>query len=118
MFLGSRQGIKNVNNQVLDKISINNTPIKRVEHVKNLGLTYDEILSWIKHINLCVSRAMGNFVCIARYKKFLNLEAKKILCESMVLSQFNFGDIIYNNINIYLQQKNTKNSKSLLKIYL
>ena len=105
MFLGTRQAIKTINNTDLDNITINNTPIKRVEYVKNLGLTYDEILSWRKQVNLSVARAMGNFVCIARFRKFLSLEAKKILCESMVLSQFNFCDIVYTNIDIYLQKK-------------
>lgn len=115
MFLGSRPGIKSINNLVLDNISINNIPIKRVEHVKNLGLTYDEILSWKKQVNLGVSKAMGNFVCISRFKKFLNCEAKKILCESMVLSQFNFCDIIYLNIGIYLQNKIMKIQKLCLR---
>ena len=105
MFLGSRQGINKINNINRDVISINKIPIKRVDFVRNLGLTYDEILSWRKHINLCISRAMGNYVCIARFRKFLSMEAKKILCESMVLSQFNFCDIAYLNIDIYLQKK-------------
>ena len=33
------------------------------------------------------------------------MEAKKILCESMVLSQFNFCDVAYLSIDIYLQKK-------------
>jgi hypothetical protein len=80
--------------------------VKRVDHIKkNLGLTYDEILSWRKHVNLCISRAMGNFICISRFKKFLSAEAKTILCESMVLSQFNFCDVAYLSIDFYLRKK-------------
>ena len=105
MFVGSRPAIKSINEIPLTNISINNKPIKRVEHVRNLGLTYDEILSWRKHVNLCVSRAMSNFICISRFKRFLSLEAKMMLCESMVLSQFNFCDAVYLNIDIYLQNK-------------
>ena len=105
MFLGSGQAIKSINETPRANISINKTPIKRVDHVRNLGLTFDEVLSWRKHINLCVKRAMGNFITIARFKRFLSFEAKHILCESMVLSQFNFCDAVYLNIDIYLQKK-------------
>ena len=105
MFLGSRQGIKSINEIPLKNITINKTPIKRVDFVKNLGLTFDEILSWRKHINLCIKRAMGNFITLSRFKRFLSVEAKLMLCESMVLSQFNFCDVVYLNIDIYLQKK-------------
>ena len=115
IYLGSRQAINSINNLSLDNITINNVPIKRVDHIRNLGLTYDEILSWRKHINLCVARAMGNFICISRYKKFLSMEAKKILCESMVLSQFNFCDVAYISIDIYLQKKIQKIQNICLK---
>ena len=105
MFLGSRQAIKQINEIALTPLLINNMPIKRVDHVRNLGLTFDEILSWRKHINLCVQRAMGNFIAISKYKRFLNKDAKLLLVESMVLSQFNFCDAVYLNIDIYLQKK-------------
>ena len=105
MLLGTRPAIKNISDTPLNDLLINNIPIKRVEFVKNLGLTYDEILSWRKQINLAISRAMGNYISIARFQKFLSLDAKKILCESMVLSQFNFCDVAYLNIDIYLQKK-------------
>ena len=115
MFLGSRQALKSINETPLDVISINNTPIKRVDHVRNLGLTMDEVLSWRKHINLRIQRAMGNFIALARFKKFLSLEAKLMLCESMVLSQFNFCDAVYLNIDIYLQKKIQKMQDLCLK---
>ena len=105
MIIGSRQSINKINQLELKDICVNNTPIKRVTNVRNLGLTYDEILSWRKHINLSVSRAMGNFKCISRFKKFLSLKTKKNLCETMILSQFNYCDSVYLNIDIYLQKK-------------
>ena len=105
MFIGSRQSMNTINETDLMNICVNNTPIKRVAHVKNLGLTYDEILSWRKHINISIAKAMGNFICISRFKKFLSVQAKKNLCESMILSQFNYSDSVYLNIDIYLQKK-------------
>jgi hypothetical protein len=105
MFIGSRQSINTINQTPYEPLKINDTPIKRVSHARNLGLTYDEILSWRKHVNICIAKAMANFINIARYKKFLSMKAKKTLCESLVLSQFNFCDSVYLNIDFYLIKK-------------
>ena len=51
---------------------------------------------------------MCNYFQISRYKKFLNKEAKITLCESIVLSQFNYCDIVYSNMDKYLKNKITK----------
>ena len=68
-------------------------------------MTYDEVLSWRKQVNLGISRAMGNFFQLSRFKKFLNKQAKIVLCESIVLSQFNYCDIVYSSMDKYLKQK-------------
>ena len=101
MFIGSRQSIKTINQLQYEPLKINDTPIKRVSHARNLGLTYDEILSWRKHINNCISKAMSNFVNIARFKKFLSIKAKKNLCEAMVPLNLTFV-ILYALILIFI----------------
>ena len=40
-----------------------------------------------------------------RYKKFLNKDAKITLCDSIVLSQFNYCDVVYSNLDISLENK-------------
>ena len=79
--------------------------MERVYNAKVLGVTFDEVLSWQKQVNLCISKAMGNFFQIYRYKKFLNQEAKITLCESIVLSQFNYCDTVYSNMDVFLEKK-------------
>ena len=41
-----------------------------------------------------------------------------MLCDSLILSQFGFGDIVYMNIDLYLQRKIQKNPKPLLEIHI
>ena len=105
MLIGSKNAIKKANDLILNPIIINNKPIKRVPFAKSLGLTYDEILSWNKQVNICIGRAISRFKEFANCKRILNFESKKTLCESMVLSQFNYADIVYMNMCKLTQYK-------------
>ena len=105
MFIGTKPAIKKINDMELLSMQINNIDMERVLHAKVLGVTFDEVLSWRKQVNLCISKAMANFFQLSRYKKFLSKEAKIILCESIVLSQFNYCDVVYSNIDQYLKDK-------------
>lgn len=105
MIVGSRSAIRKVKDVILDPILINGKPIKRVSHAKSLGLTYDEILSWNKQVNKNVGCAISKFKEFSNCKRMLNFEAKKTLCESMVLSQFNYADVVIMNMNKVSQYK-------------
>ena len=105
MFLGTKYAINEVNLLNLSDIKVNNIVMERVDHVKILGVTFDEVLSWRKQVNLCIGKAMSNFFQLSRYKKFLNKEAKITLCDTIVLSQFNYCDIVYSNMDSYLKEK-------------
>ena len=105
IIIGSRFAMKKVNDQILEPIIVNDKPIERVSYAKYLGLTFDEILSWIRHVNICIARAIGKFKEFSNCKKMLSFESKKIFCESLVLSQFNYADVVYMNMNKVTQNK-------------
>jgi hypothetical protein len=105
IFIGSAQNIKKLNESVINPVLINGKPIERVTLAKNLGMTFDEVLSWVKNVNLLISKAMGNFRNLLNFKNFLDSEAKQKFCESMVLSQFNYCDIVYMGIDKNLENK-------------
>ena len=86
-------------------ILINKIPIQRVYEIRNLGITFDEVLSWRRQVARSVQKAMGNFITISRYKKFLTQESKIILVESVILSMFNFGNVLQLNISQQSQNK-------------
>ena len=105
MIVGSRYFIGKVKDVILDPILINGKPIKRVSHAKSLGLTYDEVLSWNKQVNKNIGCAVSKFKEFSHCKRMLNFEAKKTFCESMVLSQFNYADVVIMNMNKVNQNK-------------
>ena len=105
MVIGTKPAVRRVDSMILDDMIINNKIIKRVKYVRNLGLTFDEVLSWRRHVNNIIGRAIAKFKDLSRYKKFLNEDSKKLLCDSLILSLFNFGDVVYLNIDKYLQKK-------------
>ena len=105
MFLGSKPAIKKLNMSRTNDLVINGSVLERVYDTKVLGVLFDDVLSWQKQVNCCISKAMGNFFQIFRYKKFLEEDAKIALCESVVLSQFNYCDTVYSNMDVFLENK-------------
>ena len=105
MIIGTKPAIKKLNDMVLVDMVINDKVIKRIKFARNLGLNYDEVLSWRRHINILIGRAIGKFKDLNRHKKFLTQESKKLLCDSIILSLFSFADIVFMNIDMYLQRK-------------
>ena len=105
MFVGSRPSLKKLEHTALHDLKINGSILERVRLSKNLGLTFDEVLSWKKHINLNISQAVGSFINLSRFKRFLNTKSKSLLCESIVLSRFNYCDSVYQNIDMCIQNK-------------
>ena len=105
IIIGSRQNLKKLKSTTLDPIKIENNIIAREYAVRNLGVTFDEELSWIKHVNLSVAKAYGKLRHAYRFKIFLNEQAKFNLTETSVLSHLNYGDIILQNLTDQLQNK-------------
>ena len=105
MFIGSKPALKKLENTVLFDIQINGSNLERVKLAKNLGVTFDEVLSWRKHVNLNISKAVGSFINLSRFKRFLNTKSKCLLSESIVLSRFNYCDSVYQNIDMCIQRK-------------
>ena len=99
IIIGSKQNLVKINNLNLPVISINNKPIERETTVKNLGILFDENLSWDAEINKCISSGYGKLKQAYRFKNFLRNESKKLIVQSYILSQFNYSSIILQNLN-------------------
>ena len=66
MFLGTKPAINKLNSMDLGDLKINNVNMERVTHAKLLGVTFDEVLSWVRQVNKCIGMAMTNFFQISR----------------------------------------------------
>ena len=78
--------------------------LEREKQLKNLGVTFDEYMSWVKHTNT-VCKAYSSLRTLYRFKRFLSVSAKKSLCESLVLSHFNYCDGLFLNLTKVLFDK-------------
>ena len=99
IILGSSYNMAKIKDLVLPPIKINNKNIKRETTVRNLGITFNETMSWDSEINKCISKGYGKLKQAYRCKIFLNNQSKKIIVQSYLQSQFNYSAIILQNLS-------------------
>ena len=61
----------------LPTLKINNTLIKRVDHIKFLRVLFDENLTWKNHINLIENKMSKSLGILYRAKFLLNQKHRK-----------------------------------------
>ena len=115
IIIGSPTNLAKLKKFNLPPVVINNKIIERKTHVRNLGVTFDEVLSWTKHVNYLVGLAYYKLKQGYRAKKFLSVEAKVSLCESYILSHFNYCDVVYQNMSEILKYKIQKVQNSCFR---
>ena len=114
----SHQNLTKLSKTPVPDVKIANIPIERKNHVKNLGVIFDDTLSWDKHINKCVGIAYGKFKQAYRFKKFLSQEAKLNISEMYILSQFNYCDSLFLNASQIFKNKIQKVQNNCLRFSL
>lgn len=90
-------GRKSQRNEVKQriKISVNGEVLELIEVARNLGLELDTDFHFQTHVNKCIKKAFINLKMIYQHKDYLSMQNRLTLCESLVLSHFNFADVIY-----------------------
>lgn len=76
-------------------IQIDDKVIKFQDKVKNLGLCIDTDLRFSSHVSVCLQRAYANLKIIYQNRHILDRGIKSLLCDSLVLSQMNYCDVVY-----------------------
>lgn len=76
-------------------LRLNGTPVSFVSSVKNLGLHMDNSFRYREQIKKCMGRAYGSLKMLYPYRKYLPLHTKKLLCNSLVLSQLDYCSQIF-----------------------
>lgn len=93
MLFGNKSSIDKISGSF--KIVINGVQLPLKTSSRNLGLIIDNKLRFKEHINKCIQKAFINIKLIYNSRQFLTTSMKTILCEALVLSHFNFCDIVY-----------------------
>lgn len=90
-------GGHNVKNRYLPdiQIKINDMVVPCAESARNLGVILDNKFRFRDHINNCVRKAYGSLKLLYSHRHVLNKDVKIMLCDALVLSQFNYCDVLY-----------------------
>ena len=75
MLIGSRQRIRTFDS-FLATLVIKETPIKRVDCAKSLGLNIDENLSWSKHIDKILKKIASGIGALKRMRPFVPVSTR------------------------------------------
>ena len=76
-------------------LNFDNKQIKTSSEVILLGIEIDNNLSFNKHIHNLIQRAAGQLNYLCRNNRYLNYNAKKIIIESFILSNFNYCPLVW-----------------------
>ena len=76
-------------------IKLNGVRLSASEEVKSLGIMLDKNLNFASHVSKCVKNAYFNLKFIFQNRELLNTSVKKQMCEAIVLSHLNYGDVLY-----------------------
>ena len=60
---------------------------------------------WINHINSSVTTAYGRLKQAYKFRNFLSQESRFNIIETYILSLFNYGDVLFQNISARLSNK-------------
>ncbi|KAI5632380.1 hypothetical protein NE865_14901 [Phthorimaea operculella] len=91
-------GTKTAVNRVLSRkpnIILNGQPIEIVDYARNLGLHMDTNLNFNRHVNMKIKSAMYKLKSLYKIGEYLSAEVRRTLTESLVLSQFDYCDVVY-----------------------
>ena len=107
------------------KCPINEHVIKINEHIITsqncvtlLGMDIDDQLTFTKHIKTKMRNAAGQLNYLNTKEKFLNPEAKKVLIESFIMSNFNYCPLVWMFCNSKLKRIQENIQKRALRFLL
>ena len=116
--IGSKNNLNKlsrIKNIALAEIIMNNVAIERVYDARNLGITFDQYLNWHSHINGLISSAYYRLKLAYRYSKFLSQDSKLRVVESYILSLFNYGCPVLQNLTSEMCNKIQKVQNSCVR---
>lgn len=93
MLFGRKVRIETLRSQL--NIQMEGKKLQVVTVARSLGLEMDVNFNFETHISKCMKKAFSSLKLIYASKNFLNFRFRTILCESLVLSHFNYADSVY-----------------------
>lgn len=93
MIFGPSNSLNLLNNSL--RICVGDEELERVDNSRNLGVIIDNKLKFTLHVNKLLQRSFFALKLLYVDRKVLDANLRKRLCESPVLSNFNYGIYVY-----------------------
>lgn len=94
MLLGTAKQVNKIEREN-PVINVRGKKIERVSEARNLGVIFDENLRFEKYINNTIANCFYRLKLLYRIRPYLSTELRIKLCETLVLSKFNYADAVY-----------------------
>ena len=101
-----------------DHIVFLDKQLKRTTHVKLLGITLEENLTWTHHINEIVNKLKRLYHIFYNIRDYLTKENIKTIYYIMIYSRIKYGITTYDNDSSYKLNKIQVLQNQLLKVLL
>ena len=105
IIIGSQNNLKEAKKVITDDVKIGGKNIDRETEAKNLGVIFDEKLTWEQHIGKLIQKAYYKLRQFYHLKKSLSVKTKSKLVEAYVLSQLNYCDMVTQPTTIALKTR-------------
>ena len=76
-------------------VVIGGVSVPIVEEARDLGIVLEPDLRFRRHVTLTLSSSYAKLKTIFSSRHLLDIKTKTLLCDSLVLSKFNYADVIY-----------------------
>ena len=80
-------------------ITFGNAVLSASDHIKILGFLLDSDLSMRKHVESVIKKARSGTYAIRLASRFVDLPTKKLMCDALVCSHFNYCDSVLGQAN-------------------
>lgn len=94
MVLGSKRLIDEITTQTLN-VNIHGKGIEQETEARNLGILFDSTLRFDNHISNIVKNCFFRLKLLYKIRKYLKEDIRIKVCESIILSKLNYGDLVY-----------------------
>ena len=115
MIFGTKQKVKISN---LKKIKLDRAELDYVNSYKYLGITLDKSLTYIKHIQSCISNVSHKMFILSKIIPYINTKMAITIYNTLIVPFLDYGDILLINASIELLNKLQRLQNKCLRICL
>ena len=103
MLIGSRERLSTVT--VSPTLVSNDFRVTQVATVKTLGVTIDDNLDWVSHMEKIIKKVSFGVVAIKRVRHLVPQATLQLIYQALIHPHFNYCNTVWRNCGITLRNK-------------